>query len=200
MQGQFKYVPGVKRKTESPVRSIMRGDIGAAEFSYNDLKSNCEYLPEFMCKVDDMSIMNNILGELQAHNPVRWNHHYKYDTCEFSETFDDVVQKLSDHFKMRVCAARLNYYADGTDYKTFHRDSHIGSENYTVGVSFGATRDLVFKHEKTGKTFTFNQKNGDVFAFSSSLNKDFLHGVPRAGKHVGKRISLIIWGEINLNK
>jgi hypothetical protein len=46
----------------------------------------------------------------------------------------------------------LNYYRDGTQYKPLHHDSHAygdKKENFTVGSSFGASRQLTLLHEAT---------------------------------------------------
>lgn len=48
-----------------------------------------------------------------------------------------------------------------------------------MGASFGAPRELVILHEASKQQFAFPQHNGDVFAFTSAVNKQFMHGVPR---------------------
>lgn len=58
--------------------------------------------------------------------------------------------------------------------------TRIHTHTYMQGASFGASRELQFLHEPSGKTFTFPQNNGDVFAFTSEVNQRFMHGVPRA--------------------
>ena len=54
----------------------------------------------------------------------------------------------------------------------------------------------MFLHEPSGQTFTFPQNNGDVFAFTSEVNKRFKHGVPKAAKsgQSDPRFSIIAWG------
>ena len=93
--------------------------------------------------------------------------------------------QLSTYFDVEIYASRLNYYRDGTDWKPFHHDSHAYGgraerEDMTVGASFGANRDLTFLHEPSGHTFSFPQQNGDVFAFTTVVNKRFKHGVPKS--------------------
>ena len=78
---------------------------------------------------------------------------------------------------MEVFATRLNFYRDGADWKPFHHDSHAFAngqkEDFTMGASFGAARDLAFLHEPSGQRFSFPQNNGDVFAFNSNANAAF---------------------------
>ena len=59
---------------------------------------------------------------------------------------------------------------------SFAKMSHIPLQ----GASFGASRELQFLHEPSGQTFSFPQNNGDIFAFTSSVNQRFKHGVPKA--------------------
>lgn len=42
-------------------------------------------------------------------------------------------------------------------------------QDFTMGASFGATRELAFKHVASGQIFSFPQGNGDVFAFTSEV-------------------------------
>jgi len=107
------------------------------------------------------------------------------------------------HFDVEVYASRLNFYPDNTSWKPFHHDSHAYAgpgkkEDFTMGASFGATRELVFMHPQSGgQQFSFPQKNGDVFAFDSMVNQRLMHGVPRATSHStapAPRFSIIAWG------
>jgi hypothetical protein len=79
-----------------------------------------------------------------------------------------------------------------------HTQALAKKEDFTMGASFGATRELVFMHPKSGgQQFSFPQKNGDVFAFDSVVNQRFQHGVPRAASSStapAPRFSIIAWG------
>ena len=64
-----------------------------------------------------------------------------------------------------------------------------------MGASFGAERQLAFQHESSGISFSFPQRNGDVFAFDSDVNRAFKHGVPKTSQgSCGPRFSIIAWG------
>lgn len=162
------------------------------------------YLPNFFCPTTDSTIFDSLKKELiPTNNLVTWSQHYKFENPELSPTFNQIVQKLAEHFNVTIVQTRVNYYRDGKDFKPFHHDSHAynGSEqireDFTMGVSFGTSRQLDFKHEKSGCVFSFPQNNGDVFAFDSNVNKLFLHGVPKAPTVEGDRISCICWGKRN---
>ena len=105
---------------------------------------------------------------------------------------------MACHFDVNVIQTRLNYYHDEKDWKSFHHDSHAygnKEENFTMGASFGASRELVFLHESTGNKFTFPQNNGDIFAFNREINQKFMHGVPKKNSKCGERFSIIAWGK-----
>jgi len=123
---------------------------------------------------------------------------------DFSRAFQSVLQRLSDYFDLEVYASRLNFYRCGSDWKPYHHDSHayskdrghVQKEDFTVGASFGASRELAFKHKPSGSVFSFPQQSGDIFAFNSLVNERFKHGVPKVDKDkAGPRISVIAWGK-----
>ena len=169
------------------------------------LDGNCIYLPNHFCKTDDLTIFNQLQKEIEENKDydfVDWSKHKKHENPEFSPTFNDVIEKLKTHFNVEVFATRLNYYRDGNDSKPFHRDRHNYNsagqkEDFTMGVSFGASRTLEFLHEQSDNKFSFPQNNGDIFAFNSSINEKFLHGVPKVHKPTGPRFSIIAWGKRN---
>merc|ERR1712172_250420 len=72
------------------------------------------------------------------------------------------------------------------------------AHNITIGASFGAPRELRFKHLETGLEFGFPQSNGDVFAFTEPVNSAFQHCIPKRAPatSAGPRISVILWGRI----
>ncbi|CAD7975795.1 unnamed protein product [Amoebophrya sp. A25] len=72
--------------------------------------------------------------------------------------------------------------------------------NVTIGISLGATRTLAFKHLKTGRSFSFPQNDGDLFAFTTPVNSAFQHAIPLEPHVAGPRISLIFWGRVEDEK
>ena len=163
------------------------------------LNKGTVYLPNFFCLQSDTTIFNKLKKELIPENMINWSQHYKFENPDTSETFKSIVDQLATHFNVQILQTRLNYYRNGSDWKPFHHDSHAYSnqirEDYTMGVSFGASRQLDFKHESTGKMFSFPQNNGDIFAFDSNVNKLFKHGIPKDSKVENDRISIICWGK-----
>lgn len=171
------------------------------------LKDGCIYIPKFFGSSDDMTIFNKLKSEIDTNLMVNWSKHQKYENPQFSKTFNEIIDKLSKHFNVKVLQTRMNYYKDTSAFKPMHKDSHayytdengvLGKENFTMGASFGYTRTLEFLHEESKQKFTFPQKTNDVFCFNDKVNDKFLHGIPKINDSKivpnSERISIIAWG------
>ncbi|KAL7545636.1 hypothetical protein ACHAWF_008986 [Thalassiosira exigua] len=127
-----------------------------------------------------------------------------------SKTFDAVIDRLCEYFRIarKSVGTRFNWYRDSTDWKPFHHDSaafnpqRAKTQNITVGVSFGARRELSFIRATpldNGNKFKmyFPQTNNGVFSFGRDVNILFKHGVnalPEEEQDGKGRISIILWG------
>jgi hypothetical protein len=170
------------------------------------LAGDCIYLNDFVCAAADLNVFHQMKSELMTHagedrgGLIDWSKHKIYENpTAVSETFNGVVLFLDKYFDVEIYATRLNCYGDGTQWKPYHHDSHAYGgrkerEDFTVGLSLGATRSLSFLHEQSGTKFDFPQANGDCFAFTSEVNNRFKHGVPRGSAGASERISVIAWG------
>ncbi|KAG8344553.1 hypothetical protein ERJ75_000828200 [Trypanosoma vivax] len=180
------------------------------------LSGNAVYIPRFVCDEADMSLYRKLKEELVAATGaqmskegglIEWSRHQIFENpTDISNTFNAIIDMLAEYFDVDVYATRLNYYRDGQQWKPQHHDSHAYGtakgaggnqperEDFTVGVTLGATRSLLFVHEASGHQFDFPQRNGDCFAFTSEINSTFTHGVPRVNAPIGDRFSIILWG------
>jgi len=174
------------------------------------MQGHCVYLRKFMCAKNDFSILQTLMEDLKRKaaedkehgGMINWSRHFKYENPDFSPTFQAVLKRLEDYFDVEIHATRLNFYPDASSWKPFHHDSHAYGEkgvreDFTMGASFGCSRELVFLHPSSGAMFSFPQENGDVFAFDSEVNRKFQHGVPRLRDPKiieGPRFSIIAWG------
>lgn len=167
---------------------------------YKVIETDCYYFPNFFCKKNDRFIFEKIKTELEESElgtMVEWSKHHKHENPENLKIFNKIITEMSELFNVDITQTRLNYYKDQEDWKPFHHDSHAYGnkiENFTMGASFGYSRELVFLHEESKRNFKFPQNNGDLFAFGSETNKLFMHGVPKSQRKVGPRFSIIAWG------
>lgn len=172
----------------------------------NDLSTFHKLLKE----MDDSGIPNGDLWKLWHGD----SHLIADDSLKFKDkcpTFQKIIQMISDYFHMDIKATRFNYYRDDKDHKPFHHDAaavkpnkaHI--QNFTVGVSFGATRDIAFEDAKEEKghrrIISFPLPNGYTYAFTKDINLHWRHGIPQIPvekQSSQPRISIIAWGKVNL--
>jgi hypothetical protein len=123
-------------------------------------------------------------------------------------TFEWVLETLEKYFEMEIKATRLNYFEDDTDWKPFHKDAAAINpekakiQNFTVGVSFGATRDIAFERDHQDRcVLSIPLKDGTTYGFTRDINIQWRHGVPQIGPNIDRtmeerkgRISIIAWG------
>lgn len=120
-------------------------------------------------------------------------------------TFDLVVGRVQQFFRLSVKATRFNWYKDTSQWKPFHFDAAAvkpeiaAVQNFTVGISFGATRDAAFEHAGGSKTVvSFPQPDGCVYAFGRDTNVLWRHGILQDQPvRAEGRISVIAWGWID---
>lgn len=174
-------------------------------------------IPEFFCRADDWSIYNQLVEEIrqqqeQGTHSAEWipwhaGCHMITKNPTGSSTFNSVVERVSLYFDLEPesIATRLNWYQDSRDWKPFHHDSaafnptRAETQNITVGVSFGAERELAFLHVDHRSLVYFPQGNGMLFSFGRDVNIRWKHGInalPVSEQKQEGRISIIVWGRL----
>lgn len=172
-------------------------------------------VPEFFCKEDDWDIYYQLLKEMRTSQAagerraewVSWHEgaHLLSQNPTGSKTYQKVLDKMSEYFSIspQNKGTRFNWYRDGSDWKPFHHDSaafnpeRAKDQNCTIGISFGAPRELAFRHAKTGELVYFPQKNGMLFYFGKDANIVWQHGInalPEKEQDGKGRVSIILWG------
>jgi hypothetical protein len=119
-------------------------------------------------------------------------------------TFTLVIDRIKQFFDMDIKATRFNWYTDTKQWKPFHHDAaavkkdKIDTQNFTVGISFGTTREAAFENAKTGTTVSIPQPDGCIYAFAKDTNVIWRHGILQdiPSRDEG-RISIIAWGWVD---
>lgn len=153
-------------------------------------------IPNFFCQQDDWTLYNKLVKEVRATQAsgvpgsewISWHEgaHLISKQPGNSETMSMIKDKVSKYFQVtnQKVGTRFNWYRDSADWKPFHHDSaafnaeRAKNQNCTIGVSFGATRELAFLHTKSKTRIYFPQTNGMVFAFGrdgTACLHTFLH-------------------------
>jgi hypothetical protein len=128
------------------------------------------------------------------------------DNCP---VFNGIIKKIEEYFRMDIKSTRFNWYKDSTDWKPFHHDAaavkeHIAKvQNFTVGISLGATRSIAFEKADNSKiVLSIPLPSGTVYAFSKNVNINWKHGVPQVNplkSFSDGRISIIAWGAVDMD-
>lgn len=172
-------------------------------------------VPEFFCKENDHELYYKLVQEMRESQAagtqraewISWHEgaHLLSQNPTGSRTYQKVLSRICEYFSIadRNQGTRFNWYKDGSDWKPFHHDSAAFNEkraktqNCTIGISFGAARELAFRHAKTGELIYFPQTNGMLYFFGRDANIVWQHGVnalPDDEQDGKGRISIIIWG------
>ena len=86
----------------------------------------------------------------------------------------------------------INRYNDETQYVSFHCDdeSELASDVPIVSVSFGQTRNIVFKCKTNGKTHELPLNNGTLLSMDHVTNQNWYHSIPKGKFRMSVRLSL----------
>lgn len=119
-------------------------------------------------------------------------------------TFQLVIERLRNFFNMDIQATRFNWYKDTSQWKPFHFDAAAVKpdkaevQNFTVAVSFGATREAAFEHADTKTVISLPQPDGWIYAFAKDTNIIWRHGILQDNPIRDEgRISIIAWGWVD---
>jgi hypothetical protein len=140
-------------------------------------------------------------------------------------TFNMVISRIQSYFNMDIKATRFNYYPDSSTFKPFHFDASAVKpekakiQNFTLAISFGATRDAAFEHATTKTIISLPQTDGYIYAFCKDINITWRHGILKKGRADSAegagaegaggegegagsdgRISIICWGWLDQTK
>lgn len=181
-------------------------------------------LPEFFGSPDDWEVYYSLLREVRENQKegvrdsewASWHEgaHLLTKNPKGSRTFDTILDDICKEFcivngdrrdsvSRDSVGTRFNWYRDGSDWKPFHHDSagfnpsRAKNQNCTVGLSFGASRELAFRHAKTEDLIYFPQTNGMLFFFGRDVNIRWQHGLnalPKEQQDGKGRVSIILWG------
>jgi alkylated DNA repair dioxygenase AlkB len=86
-----------------------------------------------------------------------------------------------------------NWYRNGNDYCPDHKDDY-GTDIYCL--SFGGTRRVRFRNDKTNKLSYITVSSGDCYSFTTKFDATHKHSVPKtkASEYANKeRISIVLF-------
>lgn len=116
-----------------------------------------------------------------VHEPAPW-------TAALGEVRDRVMALVGHRFN----SVLANLYRDGRDGMGWHADDEpeLGLEPVIASVSLGATRRFRLRHRASGDTCALELTHGSLLVMSGTLQRHWLHCVPKTARPVGPRINL----------
>jgi alkylated DNA repair dioxygenase AlkB len=86
----------------------------------------------------------------------------------------------------------LNYYRDGRDSMGMHSDDEpeLGPAPVIASLSFGAARNFLLKHKRSGQLLKLPLESGNLLLMSGKTQKNWLHGINKKSATVGARVNL----------
>ncbi|GLD96086.1 hypothetical protein PINS_up004764 [Pythium insidiosum] len=199
------YDLGTSKDTFST--SLTSRDVLLAPNIFNDFKKG-ELYTRLVHEIDNCGVPEERLLKMwHGNDKIDGTHLIADDKTRWKTncpTFQLVIDRLKAFFKLNVQATRFNWYRDTSQWKPFHFDAAAvkpgiaEKQNFTVAVSFGATRDAAFEHADTRTVVSLPQPDGCVYAFARDTNIIWRHGILQdiPVRQEG-RISVIAWGWID---
>ena len=98
---------------------------------------------------------------------------------------------LRKEFQLDFNTALVNYYRDGRDHMSWHRDDEPELKlNPTIAsLNFGASRDFFFRHNE-GEKVALNLKQGDLLVMKGQTQTFWKHSLPKRLKLKEPRLNI----------
>lgn len=192
---------------ESLTTPLTSRDVLLVPNLFNDYKQN-ELYNQLVSEIENCPIpQENLLKLWHGNDKIEGTHLIANDRTSWkdhSPTFNMIIDRVTRFFNMKVEATRFNWYKDTSQWKPFHHDSAYVDpkkaeiQNFTVAISFGATRDAAFEKADNKTVISMPQPDGWIYCFSKDTNIIWRHGILQDTpvRHEG-RISVILWGSVN---
>lgn len=125
------------------------------------------------------------------------NKHPKWESFNYETKLNDIqsiVQKKINNLNIfdieipKINSCLINKYRTGKDFIIPHRDTNLSFGEYPtiIGLSFGSSRNLLFKRVKkyndgdTYQNLNFKLDSGSLFIMGGSSQKYYTHEIPIA--------------------
>lgn len=89
----------------------------------------------------------------------------------------NLVEQIGKSYNLRL----LNYYRHGSDSIGMHSDDEkaLDTSSGIASLSFGGSRDFVFRHKEKNEKITVQLDDGDLLLMLGDTQKYWKHGVPK---------------------
>tara|TARA_B100001057_G_C22686473_1_gene885909 strand:- start:125 stop:673 length:549 start_codon:yes stop_codon:yes gene_type:complete len=123
---------------------------------------------------------------------------YKYSgNIAKAKPIPEILKPIIEHFNKKyecnLNGILVNFYMDGNDYISMHRDNEktLNKKSPIVSISLGDTRKFVLQDMVSKEKTVYNLENNDVLVMGGTCQQTHKHGVPKQ-KNKGMRINITI--------
>ena len=106
--------------------------------------------------------------------------------------FLPLLEKVSKQGNAPFNGCLFNLYRNGEDRMGWHADDEpeIDASFPIASLSFGATRDLQFRHRQTGQRLDLTLSDGDLLLMDPECQSLWMHGLPTRRRITTPRLNL----------
>lgn len=100
-------------------------------------------------------------------------------------------QTLRSDFDLDFNTALVNYYRNGKDHMSWHRDDEpeLGEDPTIASLNFGVSRDFFFRHND-GEKVSVHLKQGDLLVMQGKTQTFWKHALPKRLKVESGRLNI----------
>ena len=115
-----------------------------------------------------------------------------HQAIEWTPTLAEIRRDVERVADASFNSLLLNYYREGSDSMGMHADNEpeLGVNPMIASVSFGAVRQFVLRHPKSGEKLKYDLAHGSLLIMGGTCQHHWVHGVPKTKTAVGPRINL----------
>lgn len=112
-----------------------------------------------------------------------------FESRPWSPLLLELKSIVEDRTKTIYNSVLLNYYRDGNDSISFHKDDEkeLGENPDIASLSFGDTRTFILKNDS--ENYKLNLSSGSILHMFGECQRKYVHGIPKE-KNKGPRINL----------
>ena len=109
------------------------------------------------------------------------------------ELFKPIIEHFNKKYECNLNGILVNYYMDGNDYISPHRDNEktLHKKSPIISISLGDTRKFVLQDMETKEKTIYNLENNDIIVMGGTCQETHKHGVPKQ-KNKGPRINITL--------
>ena len=113
-------------------------------------------------------------------------------SVEYPDFINSIKMKAESHFDSKFNSVLLNRYKDGTQWHGYHSDNEkeLGKVINICSISFGASRDFIFKSKKDKIKKNISLQNGSALYMMHPTQNNYKHSLPKRLKVLNERVNL----------